>query len=196
MKQALNPPSRRLPKARRTAENPKNHFVKTSKPPPRESHGRKRGREWKERRESHGLTGMQDESRNRDSATLCRPPWDAMRTEATHASAGRGGKCAKRQTFFARGRPPIRRKKLSEAPFFPAFHTPENFFAARNFRLCGKTQISFSKEIPFLPHKNGRCGGEMLHTDSSHAYFLTIQGLFPSFRLVTAGRNQTKTLTF
>ena len=33
MKEALNPPSRRLPKARRTAENPKCQFVKTSKLP-------------------------------------------------------------------------------------------------------------------------------------------------------------------
>ena len=196
MKEALNPPSRRLPKARWTEEYPKNHFVKTSKPPPRESHGRKRGREWKEIRKPRRLAKIQNESRESISATLCRPPCDVMRTDTAPASAREGERFAKGQMDFARGRPQIRSKKPSEAPFFPAFHTPGNFFAARNFRLCGKTQISFSKEIPFLPHKNARCGGEMFHTGSSHACFLTIRGLFPSFRLVTAGRNQIKTLTF
>ena len=113
------------------------------------------------------------------SVTLCRPPRDAVRTGAAPASAGRGRKPAKRQTVFARGRPPTRRKKPSEAPLFPASHAPGNFFAARNLRLCGKKEISFSKEIPFLPHENARRGGEMRHTDSSPARFLTLRGLFP-----------------
>ena len=113
------------------------------------------------------------------SATLCRPPLDAVRTDAAPASAGRGGRPAKRQTVFACGRPPTRRKNPSEASFFFDFHTPENCLAARKSRLCGKKGISLRKEIPFVPHENARRGGEMFHTDSSRTRFLTLRGLFP-----------------
>ena len=130
------------------------------------------------------------------SATLCRPPRDAVRTGAAPASAGREGRLAKRQTDFARRRPPTRRKKPPEAPFFPAFHTPGNFFAARNSRLCGKKEISFSKEILFLPHENGRRSGEMLHTDSSRARFLTLRVLFPPCHPDARTRYPTKNLPF
>ena len=57
---------------------------------------------------------------------------------------------------------PVWKRKTARSPFFPASHTQENRFAARNFRLCGKKEISFSKEIPFLPHKKTGRGGEML----------------------------------
>ena len=112
---------------------------------------------------------MQDESRNpvsRDTlppATGCRA--DGCRPRVSQA----GERLAKGQMDFVREKSPNRRKKPSEAPFFPAFHTPVDFFAARNFRLCGKKEISFSKEIPFLPHKNGCKSGKMFHTGSSRA---------------------------
>ena len=159
--------------------SPKCHCVKTSKTAPRESHGREQGRGRAEIREPRGLAGVQDESRkpvSRDTlppATGCRA--DGCRPRVSQA----GERLAKRQSDFVRGNSPNRKKKPSEAPFFPAFHTPGNFFAARKFRLCGKKEISFSKEIPFLPHENGHRGGEMLHTGSSRARFLTIRGLFP-----------------
>ena len=129
-------------------------------------------------------------------ATLCRPPRDAVRTDAAPASAGRGGRLAKRQSDFARGQPPNRKKKPPEAPFFPPFHTSGNFLAARNSRLCGKKGISFSKEIPFLPHENARRGGEMRHTDSSPARFLTIRDLFPTYQPATWMPHQAENLPF
>ena len=69
---------------------------------------------------------------------------------------------AKRHRGFVRQNTSNSGKKRPEAPFPAAFHRPENLFAARKFRLCGKKKISFSKEIRFLPHKNARHGGEML----------------------------------
>ena len=47
--------------------------------------------------------------------------------------------------------------------------------------LCAQNGFSFRKEISFLPHKNGRRGREMLHTDSFPAHFLTLRGLFQPF---------------
>ena len=129
-------------------------------------------------------------------ATLCRPWRDAVRTDAVPASSGRGGSLAKRQAGFARGRPPTRREKRPQPRFFAFFHTSVDLFAARNFRLCGKKEISFSKEIPFLPHENARRGGEMLHTNSSYARFLTIRPLFPPCRPATGTRHPAERLSF
>ena len=129
-------------------------------------------------------------------ATLCRPWRDAVRTDAVPASSGRGGSLAKRQAGFARGRPPTRREKRPQPRFFAFFHTPVDFFAARNFRLCGKKEISFSKEIPFLPHENGCYGGEMLHTGSFPVRFLTVRGLFASFRPSMETRDWAEGLPF
>ena len=53
-------------------------------------------------------------------------------------------------------------KGASEAPFFPASRPVRDFFAARNSRLCGKKEISFSKEIPFCAERSGAETGEML----------------------------------
>ena len=125
---------------------------------------------------------MQDESRRpvfRDTL----PPAAGCRADGRRPRVGPcGERLAKGQMDFARGKPPTRRKTPPEAPFFPAFHTPGNVFAARNSRLCGKKQISFSKEIPFLPHKNARRGGEMFHTGGFPARFLTLRALFAPFR--------------
>ena len=129
-------------------------------------------------------------------ATLCRPWRDAVRTDAVPASSGRGGSLAKRQAGFARGRPPTRREKRPQPRFFAFFHTSVDLFAARNFRLCGKKEISFSKEIPFLPHENGRYGGEMLHTDGFPVRFLTVRGLFASFRPSMETRDWAEGLPF
>ena len=184
------------PEARQAAEVPTYHFVKTSKPPPRESRGRAQGRARAEMRESRGPAGMQDESRRpvfRDTL----PPATGCRADGRRPRVGPcGERLAKGQMDFARGKPPTRRKTPPEAPFFPAFHTPGNVFAARNSRLCGKKQISFSKEIPFLPHKNARRGGEMLHTNGFPARFLTLRTLFAPNRPEKEGRNSSGILPF
>ena len=57
------------------------------------------------------------------------------------------GNLAKRHPGFVRQNTSNSGKKRPEAPFPAAFHRPENLFAARKFRLCGKKKISFSKEI-------------------------------------------------
>ena len=118
--------------------SPKCHCVKTSKTAPRESHGREQGRGRAEIREPRGLAGVQDESRkpvSRDTlppATGCRA--DGCRPRVSQA----GERLAKRQSDFVRGNSPNRKKKPSEAPFFPAFHTPGNCFAARKKFLSAK----------------------------------------------------------
>ncbi len=109
----------------------------------------------------------------------------------------RAGDCrTKSQPDFVRMKAPNRQERWPEASFFPAFHTSGNFFAARNLRLCGKKEISFSKEIPFLPHENARRGGEMFHTDSSRARFLTLRGLFPPCHPAARARNLAENLPF
>ena len=185
-----------LSKPERAAENPKCQFVKTSKQPPRESRGREQGRGVTEIREPREPAGMQDESRKPGFRDTLPAATERRAASLLPRVSQRGGEPTKRQSGFARGKSPNRRKKPPEAPFFHAFHTPGNVFAARNFRLCGKKKISFRKEIPFLPHKNARRGGETLHTDSSRARFLTLRGLFPPFRSTTRTRNRAEILPF
>ena len=124
---------------RQDMEGKRNGILSKRQNRPRENRadGRKGGDGWK----YANLTGLRErrmKAGSRIFATLCRPTSDAVRTDAVPASAKREKKLAKRQSGFARGKPPIRRKNPREAPFFPAFHTPVNFFAARNSRLCGK----------------------------------------------------------
>ena len=84
----------------------------------------------------------------------------------------RAGDCrTKSQPDFVRMKAPTRRKRRPEAPVFRAFQPPENFFAAGIFRLCGKTQISFSKEISFGACEGGRSAGEMQYMSISRAFF-------------------------
>ena len=69
----------------------------------------------------------------------------------------------------------IERKKPSEALFFPSFCTRRNCLAAEKFLLCGRRFVSLRKTILFLPRKNTRRDGEMLHTNSFSTRFLTVR---------------------
>ena len=139
---------------------------------------------------------MQDESRKPSFRDTLPPDGERHADGCRPRVSPRRERLAKGQMDVVRGRPPNRRKNPPEAPIFPVFHTPENFFAERNLRLCGKKKNSFSKEIPFSPHKNGYCGGEMLHTSSSPALFLTLRGLFSPYRSIIPERNRAEFLTF
>ena len=68
---------------------------------------------------------------------------------------------------------PSRRKKAFQSPIVSFFRT-KNQHPAKNFPpLCGKKQISFSKDANFLPQRNRDLDGEMLVYGSSRARFLT-----------------------
>ena len=182
---------------RQDMEGKRNGILSKRQNRPREN--RADGRKGGDGRKYANLAGLRErrmKAGNRIFATLCRLTSDAVRTDTAPASAKREKKLAKRQSGFARGKPPIRKKNPPEAPFFLAFHTPGNVFAARNFRLCGKKEISFRKEILFLPHKNRAKSGEMFHTDSSATRFLTLRGLFPPCRPAARIRNLSENLPF
>ena len=87
----------------------------------------------------------------------------------------------KGQPDFVRVKASTRRKMRAEAPVPSVFQPPENFFAARNFRLCGKKKVSFSKEFAFLPHKSRLPAREMRDRSISRAFFLTIHGFLRPF---------------
>ena len=76
-----------------------------------------------------------------------------------------------RQPDSARFRLSSRRENPSEAPFFHAGKKPENRFAARNFRLCRKKDISFSKEIRLIPQSG-------LHICSHNSHICSLYGIF------------------
>lgn len=106
--------------------------------------------------------------------TFCRRTPHAWRTRRDDASA-RSPESRHRASPVLNARPlQPDEKKPSEARIFLPFRPAGNFFAARDFRLCGKRRISFSKEISFCAHKNAGSGTEMLPTDISAAYILTI----------------------
>ena len=71
-------------------------------------------------------------------------------------------------------------------PYFPPLSAPfETALRQEIFVFAERIFFSCRKEIPFLSHENARRGGEMLHTDSSPAQFLTVRTLFAAFRFVT-----------
>ena len=136
--------------ARYSGESPKCHFVKTSKPAPRESRKREQGRDWKERRESRGPAGMQDESRKAVSATLCRPPRDAVRTDAASAPAHGGKGLQKDKGDLHADGLHLEGKSRPKPPFSPfstlpktslrqeicVFAARRKFLSAKKFRFC------------------------------------------------------------
>ena len=167
--------SRRRQKAGGQQQVPKFHFVKTSRQPLREPRKRARGGNRTEIREPRVPKDMQDESRKPVSVTSCRPPGNAVRPEPAPASAPRGNGLQKdKRSLHASGLHP-EREKPSEALFFPSFCTRKECLAAKKFRLCGRRFASLRKAMLFLPRKNTRREGEMLHTNSPSARFLTVR---------------------
>ena len=154
--------------ARYSGESPKWHFVKTSKPAPRESRKRTQGRRRKEAREPRGPAGMQDESRRPVSATLCRPPRNAVRTAAFPASA-REGKGLQKDNWILhadglqleeKSRPKPRFSPLSTLPLtalrqeISVFAARKKFLAAKKSRFCRTKTPSVAEKCSyrtFLP---------------------------------------------
>ncbi len=112
------------------------------------------------------------------------------------ASAPQGEWLAKGQTRFARGRTPSRAGKAFRSPAFPVFLHPLGLPCGKKFRLCGRRFISLRKAIPFLPRKNDRRAGEMLHTDSSSTRFLTVRPLLADGRIFIETRKRKESLSF
>ena len=126
-------------------------------------------------REPRAPKGMQDESRKSVSAAFCRPPRNAVRQEPAPRQLCKGNGLQKdKRSLHANGLHP-EREKPSEALFFPSSCTCRNCLAAKKFRLCGRRFASLRKAMLFFPQKNDRRDGEMLHTNSSSARFLTVR---------------------
>ena len=126
-------------------------------------------------REPRAPKGMQDESRKSVSAAFCRPPRNAVRQEPAPRQLCKGNGLQKdKRSLHASGLHPVRRKP-SEALFFPSSCTRKECLATKKFRLCGRRFISLRKAVLFLPRKSDRRDGEMLHTNSSSARFLTVR---------------------
>ena len=148
---------------------------------------RKRARDGNitEMREPRAPKGMQNESRKPLSATFCRPPRNAVRPEpAPLRQPHKGNGLQKDERGLRAGGLHPEREKPSEALFFPSSCTRRNCLAAKKFRLCGRRFISLRKAILFLPRKNNRRGGEMLHTNSFSTRVLTVRLLFAAVRPV------------
>ena len=101
------------------------------------------------------------------------------------ASAPRGEWLAKGQTGFARGRTPSKAGKALRSPVFPFFMHPQEL-------PCGRKVSSLRKTILFLPRKNDRRAGEMLHTNSFSTRVLTVRLLLAAVRPVIETRKRKK----
>ena len=147
-------------------------------------------------REPHASKGMQDESRKPVSATFCRPPRNAVRPEpAPCVSPARGVAC-KRTNGFCTRTDYIRSGKSPPKPCFSLPSAPAgSALRQKKFRLCGKRFVSLRKAILFLPRKNDRRGGEMLHTNSFSTRFLTLRLLFSAVRSVIETRKRKENLS-
>ena len=87
-------------------------------------------------------------------------------------------------------------EKPSETLFFLSSFTRKSGLAAKKFRLCGRQFISLRKAILFLPRKNNRRDGEMLHTNSFFTRFLTVRLLLAAGRPVIETRKWKESLSF
>ena len=85
----------------------------------------------------------------------------------------------KRQPDFVRGKGQARRKNGPKARLPAAFQPPENFFAARIFRLCGKKKFLSAKKSRFWRTKKGIRGREMPVWRMSRPRILTF-AVFPA----------------
>ena len=87
------------------------------------------------------------------------------------------------------------REKPSEALFFPSSCTCRDCLAAKKFRLCGRRFVSLRKAVLFLPRKNTRRDGEMLHTNSFSTHVLTVRLLLAAVRPVIETRKRKENLS-
>ena len=140
---------------------------------------------------------MQDESRKPVTATFCRPLRNAVRPESGPRVSPAREWLAKGQTGFARGRTPSRSGKSLPKPSSSLLPAPAGTaFAAKKFRLCGRRLISLRKAILFLPRKNTRRDGDMLHTNSFFTRVLTVRLLLAADRLVIETWKRKECLSF
>ena len=141
----------RLPESaqntRRATKNPKCHFVKTSKPTPRESRKREQGRRRKEAREPRGPSGMQDERRKPVfSDTL--PPATGRHADGRRPRVSRTGKKARKKTDgFCTRTASNQKEKAVRSPAFSRFPRSRKF-------LCGKKFSSLRQERNFFQQRN------------------------------------------
>ena len=123
------------------------HFVKTSKPVPRESRGRAQGRGRTEMCEPRGSTGTQGESRSpglRDTL----PPVAGRRADGCRPRVVRTGrKPCKTSGGFCTRAAPNQTGKTSAAPLFCLFPHSRGF-------LCGKKFSSLRQERNFFQQRN------------------------------------------
>ena len=157
-------------------------------PPPRQA--RPEIRDSRESRE------RQDVTHPAFPPTFCHRASRAWRTRQDAASA-RSPESRHRVSPVRNARPlQPDEKKPSEARISPSFRPAGKFFAAGNFRLCGKRRISLRKEIPFCAHKNAGFGAEMFPTDISTASILTIARFSGTVPSVPASRESVKSCLF
>ena len=147
-------------------------------------------------REPRAPKRMQDESRKPVSVTFCLPPRNAVRPESAPRQPCEGNGLQKDKWGLHAGGLHPEREKPSEALFFPSSCIRRHCFAAKKFRLCGRRFISLRKAILFLPRKNDRRDGEMLHTNSFSTRVLTVRLLFAAVRPVNETRKRTEGLSF
>ena len=136
-----------LQNARRATKNPKYHFVKTSKQPPRESRGRSRDGDGTKTWDSREPSGMQDESRwPFFSDTL--PPATGCRADGRRPRVSRTGKKARKKTDgFCTRTASNQKEKAVRSPAFSRFPRSRKF-------LCGKKFSSLRQERNFFQQRN------------------------------------------
>ena len=186
----------KAPKGQRTATSSPMTFLSKRQDSPCEN--RANGRGTGTERKCASLT----RPRERRMKAECRFPRHFVARYGTpcgrnplSASAPQGEWLAKGQTRFARGRTSSRAEKPSKTLFLPYFRTRRNCLAAKKFRLCGRRFISLRKAILFLPRKNDRRDGEMLHANSFFPRFLTVRLLFAAVRPVIETRKRKENLS-
>ena len=109
---------------------------------------------------------------------------------------GKAGCPAFCHSVFVCGSLPISRKMMPGAVRNSFFRTKSRGFAAYFFSLCGKTEISFSKDGNFFPQRNRDFGGEMSVWSSSGGCFLTFAPLDRNFWMQDKLRIPGKSLHF
>ena len=189
------PPVAKAPKGRRTATSLQMTLCQKVKTPPAKTAQTGTGREQEENAQTsraQGNAGRKPKAAFRDIL----PSATERRAAGTRpASAPRGNGLQKdKRGLHASGLHP-ERKKPSETPFSPSSFTRKSGLAAKKFCLCGRQFMSLRKAILFLPRKNNRRDGEMLHTNSFATRFLTLRLLLAAGHPVIETRKRKESLS-
>ena len=140
---------------------------------------------------------MQDESRKPFLATFCRPSRNAVRPEPSLRVTPARGMAGKKTNGGCTRADFIQSGKKLPKPCFSLHSAPAGTaLRQKRFRLCGRRFISLRKAILFLPQKNDRRDGEMLHTNSLSTRFLTVRFLFAAVRPAIETRKRKESLSF